>query len=267
MPASGRGRIMEALGGVLGLAGLVGLGLGLFALFKPLPKLKLTNRKRAGLAGLGGFLLLALSGSMLPEEPAGNEDAGVSKAAASEKLVKPIAEIAPEVFQPITPAGMPKAYATWKVVGFERINSLRIAAAQAVAQNPKCDYVEVSELSTSRSTAPQNPIVFVDCRNGERFYIGEDDLEGPLATEGEKGARLSKTDAVLACEEALKRQLTVPLSLDRDLLNTSALQAETTGNWGVEFTFKSQNGLGAKVPHRARCTIDTDANVEMTIVE
>lgn len=65
----------------------------------------------------------------------------------------------------------------------------------------------------------------------------------------------------------MKRQLTVPLSFDRDWLNTAASQAKTTGNWGVEFTFKSQNGLGAKVPHRARCTIDTNGNVEVMIVE
>lgn len=259
---------METLGGLLSFAGLAGVGLGAFALFKPLPKLKLTNRKRAGLVTLTGFLLLGLGGSLLPEEPSSNETTSASKSAAPVKAAAtPVAEIDPGVFQPITSSGFPKAFATWKSAGFERINALRIAAAQAAAKNPKCDYVELSELSTARSSPPQTPVVYVDCRNGERFYIGESDLEGSLATEGEKGARLSKTDAILTCEESLKRQLTVPLSLDRDLLNTAASQAATTGNWVVEFTFKSQNGLGAKVPRRAHCTIDTNANTEVRIVE
>lgn len=185
---------METLGSLLALVGLAGFGLGAFALFKPLPKLKLTNRKRAGLATLTGFLLLGLGGSLLPEEPSSNETVSASKSAAPVKAAAPaVAEIAPEVFQPITSSGFPKAFATWKTAGFERISALRIAAAQAAAKNPKCDYVELSELSTVRSSPPQNPVVFVECRNGERFYIGESDLEGRLQPKARR-ARASQRE-------------------------------------------------------------------------
>jgi hypothetical protein len=177
------------------------------------------------------------------------------------------AAIDPNVFDPMTRDSYPKAFAKWGVKGIERVNALRIAAAQTAAKIPSCDRVEISELSDARSTPPDNPAVFVDCTNGQRFYLTETDVGGAVASETERGARFTKSEVVGLCENALKAQLTIPLSLDRDLLNTSAFQAETTGRWRVDLTFKAQNALGAKLPGRAACTLGTDGTPEVSILE
>lgn len=178
-----------------------------------------------------------------------------------------VADIDPNVFEPYSRDSYPKTFVKWGTAGVRRIDALRAAAARTVATNSACDKVEISELSDNRSAAPNRPIVFVDCANGQRFYLGESDVETEVTSETSRGARLSKSTVIELCERALRAQLNVPLSMDRDWLNTSAFQAQTTGRWVVDFTFKAQNLLGAKLPGSAHCTVGTDGTPEVTITQ
>jgi hypothetical protein len=59
---------MTALLGLIAIAGLVGLVIGVIALFRPLPKLKLATRGRAGLLIGGSLALLAVVGALAPPD-------------------------------------------------------------------------------------------------------------------------------------------------------------------------------------------------------
>jgi hypothetical protein len=59
---------MTALLGLIAIAGLVGLIIGVIALFRPLPKLKLATRGRAGLLVGGSLALLAVVGALAPPD-------------------------------------------------------------------------------------------------------------------------------------------------------------------------------------------------------
>ena len=58
---------MEAVGGLFVLVGLGLFLVALVALFRPIPKLKLGTRGRAGLALVGSVVLFIVGGSLLPE--------------------------------------------------------------------------------------------------------------------------------------------------------------------------------------------------------
>ncbi|WP_146111985.1 hypothetical protein [Brevundimonas vesicularis] len=88
------------------------------------------------------------------------------------------ASIAPDVMVPYDRATYPKTFAKWgeaAVTG--QIQKLREDAAKAVAVSPDCDAVMLSELS-DRSSPPDDPEVFVDCNNGNRWrYRGDEPVE------------------------------------------------------------------------------------------
>ncbi|MNG14171.1 hypothetical protein D3C84_979050 [compost metagenome] len=75
-----------------------------------------------------------------------------------------------------TPEQYPKTYATWGVDGIERIKEMEKAAAQHVARSSDCDRVDYVGLSENRSSPPSNIVVYIDCSNRNRFYVGDAEL-------------------------------------------------------------------------------------------
>lgn len=59
---------MTAVLGMIAIAGLAGLIVGAIALFRPLPRLKLATRGRAGLLIVGSLALLAVVGALAPSD-------------------------------------------------------------------------------------------------------------------------------------------------------------------------------------------------------
>lgn len=59
---------MTALLGLIAIAGLAGLIIGAIALFRPLPKLKLASRGRAGVLIVSSLAVLAVVGALAPSE-------------------------------------------------------------------------------------------------------------------------------------------------------------------------------------------------------
>ena len=75
---------MEALGGLLAFVSLVGLGCGLVAMVRPLPRIGLTTRRRGVYAFGVSFLVAALAGTLLPDASTNETDQQVQRPATPE---------------------------------------------------------------------------------------------------------------------------------------------------------------------------------------
>jgi hypothetical protein len=213
--------------------------------------------------------IIALSALLLVSscgEPSTQEAADGTSNATTSSRAEP-APIDPGVYVPYKrEQGFEKTFAKWGEEGVLRVQKLREGAAETVANNPQCDAVELAELSDSRSFPPDHPVVFVDCRNSQRFYLSEDDVGGSVATEMEKGARFSSSELISRCTDEVTSKLNLPSTFDRDLFSVSDRQG-TSGNRVVEFTFEAKNGLGLTLPASARCIMTTQGRFEVNIIE
>ncbi|MGB5091985.1 MAG: hypothetical protein WBN97_01560, partial [Parvibaculum sp.] len=137
--------------------------------------------------------------------------------------------------------------------GVKRINAMRIAAAEKAAASSECDSVETADLSDNRSIPKTRIVIFVDCRNGKRFYIGENEVDLPAQSEETKMSGLSDRAALSRCEEALKGALRYPSTYDPDFGGKGVYRAPTTGNVVATIDFEAKNGFGNVIPQRAKC--------------
>lgn len=212
---------------------------------------------------------IALLGFGIAAVMAGREDAGNQARDSSPPIAQKAhkAPIAPNVYDPYQRGkGYEKTFQTWGHRGVDRIQKLREAAAETVSLNPKCDAVELSELSAGRSSPPDHPVVFVDCANMERFYLSESDTRTGVRSEMEKGATFSSASLVQKCTDAVRARLNIPASFDRSIWSVSDRQG-TSGNRVVEFDFEAKNRLGGTLPASARCIMTTQGNFEVEIIE
>lgn len=166
------------------------------------------------------------------------------------------AKVGPNAAFLIQGKGWDKTRRVWGDSWIKRINRAMPLVAQKAAESPECDYVEIVGLS-DRSTPKKTIVFFVDCRNGARFYLREDEISiGAIpVSKNSKTAAISDSAAVTACEDSVKSQLAFPLTFARHWTATSVYRAPY-GNIAVEFVFEAKNGFGAELPQRARCVID-----------
>lgn len=80
------------------------------------------------------------------------------------------------IFSNYTRQQYPRTFAEWGESGVGQIELLERQAAVHVSKSKVCSEVEYVGLSESRSHPPVKPVVFVDCANGNRFYIGAKEL-------------------------------------------------------------------------------------------
>jgi hypothetical protein len=83
------------------------------------------------------------------------------------------------IFSNYTREHYPKTYAQWGSDGVEQIALLERQAAEHVSKARVCSVVEYVGLSEQHSRPPVEPVVFVDCESGYRFYISSRDLGSP----------------------------------------------------------------------------------------
>ncbi|MBV2144248.1 hypothetical protein KUG47_12160 [Falsochrobactrum sp. TDYN1] len=161
------------------------------------------------------------------------------------------------VYDPYTPQNYPKTFKTWGKKGAASINKYRVLAAEEAIKNPRCDFVETSELSDNRSSPPNNVVIFVDCRNGERFYLSSAEIDAKSGATSIKERTVSITDheAIQQCEAAVVRMLKFPSSFDKGWFSSN-VQRASQGNVVVTFDFSAKNGLGIDLPQGARCVFD-----------
>lgn len=161
------------------------------------------------------------------------------------------------VYDPYTSKAYPKTFKSWGKKGVAKINKYRVLAAEMAIKNPQCDFVETAELSDNRSSPPNEIVIFVDCQNGQRFYLssGEIDANSGAASIEQKTARLKDRQAVKQCETAVARMLKFPSSFDKSWFSSSVYRAPQ-GNVVVTFDFTAKNGFGIDLPQQARCVFD-----------
>lgn len=177
-----------------------------------------------------------------------------------ENIVKDYSHIA----IPYTEKSYPKLYAAWGKEWVDDINNMMPLVVQRVAANPKCDAPSIADLSDNRSTVRQEAAFFVDCENGERFYVNQNELTDTTQLEAESDMLSGKpSDYIESCRDMVKAQLNYPSSFDEEL-GTNSFKG-SSGNMVVEISFTAQNALGADLPQAARCVFGTNGKNEAVI--
>lgn len=92
-------------------------------------------------------------------------------------IPRPVASIAPGALSTYTPRDYPSTYATWGEDGVRKISQMERMAAEHVAKSVACDRIELVGLSEQRSRPPSEIVVYVDCANRNRFYVGAVELK------------------------------------------------------------------------------------------
>lgn len=162
-----------------------------------------------------------------------------------------------------TKATHPKIYAKWGAEGAKKIEAHQKLAADLIATSDRCDAVSIVGLSEQRSSPPSNIVVFVDCENGQRFYIGPNDLGSPLKSEAERA--LNKESAISICRDSVRAAAKFPSSVNFSAFGTVAETNKTTGGTSVYMDFESKNELGNLIPQRATCVFPVSGKPELRV--
>ena len=167
----------------------------------------------------------------------------------------------------ITENGYPQTYARWGKKWIDDINRMMPLAVQRVAENPKCDAPSAADLSDNRSTVKQEAVFYVDCVNGERFYISQNELQNVSEVKAESDKLEGEPyQYIPACRKAVQSQLQYPSSFKEKPWSTIATKT-MSGNIEVIMPFTAKNGFGNELPQTARCLITTQKDIEVTIVD
>lgn len=177
---------------------------------------------------------------------------------------KPVAKDYSHVAYEITESGYPKTYARWGRKWIDDINSMMPLAVQRVAENPRCDAPEAADLSDNRSSPKVEAVFYVDCSNGERFYVSQNELSNTTPIQAESDVLSGQpSEYIKPCQEMVEAQLNYPSSFNANI-GTNAFKG-TSGNIVVEMSFTAKNALGAELPQAARCVFGTNGENEAVI--
>lgn len=174
------------------------------------------------------------------------------------KAVDPASKIQKGADSPMTQESYPKTYKTWGRAYFNRLNEMMPKVALKAAESDKCDMVTWVGLSDSRSTPKKEAVFFADCKNGERFYISENDLKTDKKAESVQEQTGKNQDGayIIACRDYTKDQMNHPSTFDYSLLNTTVYRAPDTGRVLVTMPFEAKNSFNLKLEMTAKCYFD-----------
>ena len=159
--------------------------------------------------------------------------------------------IEPLIFIPYTRADFPETFAKWGPAGARRINALRIAAAERVIIDERCNRVDGAELSPR---SQDEPIIFVDCQNGLRAMLRAselDDMPSPRPTD------VTRESAVSLCEDAASAHYNEwmrPATLT--FARSEAFLSKTLGTWMVRMTHQAKGANFSIGDTDATCSVD-----------
>lgn len=75
----------------------------------------------------------------------------------------------------VTLEQFPNLHSSWGDKGFERINKLlddAVHLTSVLSKRDDLDYIGFSDVKSE----PDNPVVFINCDNLDRYYINEQDI-------------------------------------------------------------------------------------------
>lgn len=178
---------------------------------------------------------------------------------------------------------------TYKTIGasaFARLNELEEGALFAVSEAKMCDKIEIGAVSLTKSSR-DNPVWFVDCKNGNRFLVSSKQAEEALDRYASDSLNVTSiqpdcTTRSLALCDASKAQRAANESevlTMCDLMLELASTTDVSTDWGYDYAFsdgdkvqivrgfKVKNAFGVKLKHRYMCYFDAGIGqiVEMKI--
>ncbi|ALT07399.1 hypothetical protein [Moraxella bovoculi] len=165
---------------------------------------------------------------------------------------------------PITQKGFPKTYKTWGKKWIDDINATMPLAVNHIAKSEKCDEPIDVSISDNRSKPKKEVVFFVDCKNGERFFISQEELKSNTMVEAESEKLAEAHKYIRPCVDAIKQQLNYPATFDEKTLSIRAYKG-TSGNVVVEVPFTAKNGFGVEIENMGKCVIDTQNNSTVEI--
>lgn len=164
-------------------------------------------------------------------------------------------KIAKDAYVDINQKSYPKTYKKWGKKGIDKINSLGPKAAELVAKSRSCDRVEMVELSDAKSIPHKKIVFFVDCKNKERFYVSDADIElgYKVVSVRESFDNIDKSSYYEACLKGIKSQANYPSTVDTSIFNRS-IRPSSTGGVLVYMEFSAKNGFGLEQKLIAECS-------------
>lgn len=139
--------------------------------------------KKLLVAGLSSVLLVGCSSDNTDIATQSNQETtSVAEVVKAESTTTEVQTKKPKIDYdkiviPYTQDWTPKLYATWGKEWVDKINKMMPLAVDKVALNPNCDEPDMIELSDNKSVVKKEVVFFVDCKNKQRFYISQNDLD------------------------------------------------------------------------------------------
>lgn len=180
-----------------------------------------------------------------------------SAKAAKKKPVK--GRIAKYALTPYTKEGFPKTFAKYGS-RMQEIEKFRKQAAQLAANSGRCYLVEASELSTTKSSL-NNLVFFVDCKNGQRFYMNENDIKHKKKAVSQAEKAWGRAEAIDMCRKMILNEVAHPETADIHTIAGSIYQlADVTKNAIVYIDFEAKNSFGVEDAYTAKCIFPPGAS-------
>lgn len=212
--------------------------------------------------GYKGLIILNPNNKIYKEELLKYVEQSKQKA----KTDKYFNRISPYAIIKYTSKSYPKLVQQYKS-RLDEIEKYKVKAAEMALDSGKCDFVEVSDLSTNKSSL-NNLIFWVDCKNQQRFYLTENEIKSKnntkISTQSEKAIPQQK--AVEFCQNEIKRSTLIPSDLDiHTFFGTSYYKAPITSNVVVEINFDVKNAFDKTIKYKAKCYFSAHEKPEVII--
>ncbi|MDC4255202.1 zinc ribbon domain-containing protein [Acinetobacter baumannii] len=176
---------------------------------------------------------------------------------------KPISEYA---YNDYTKDQFPKLYAEWGSKWVQRIAKVEKAAVHKIANSENtCDSIDSAGISTTRSIPKKEIVIYVNCMNGEHFYVSEKQIKEnePLLSQAQKSVDVD--EAINRCKQLIRNNEIHPLSIKYGNIDT--FKAQGNGNVVVTVLYESKNDLGGELPHKVKCYIPPEGKDEISKIE
>lgn len=173
-------------------------------------------------------------------------------------------KIASYIFDPTTDhdySGPSRAYKHRR----HEIDQLLIAAAKKAADSGKCDYVEGSMFSPTKSQ-PDNLVAVVDCSPDTRFVIANSELTSTTTLLSETEKSLPPSIAARGCRALIMERYRAADGVKfPGRSGAGYYQAPVTGNVVYQLAFEAKMPGRAWQRMQARCVFDTNGVGELSV--
>lgn len=160
----------------------------------------------------------------------------------------------------------PNLYKEWGSSWVKKISEVEKMAVHKIANEQNaCDSIEEAGISTEKSIPKKEIVIYVNCTNGQQFYVSDKDLSKNTKSFSNSEKSIDFKTAIGKCKTTIKSEVEFPASVKYGTVETS--KGEMNGNAIVKVSFEAKNNLGAELPHVAKCLYTPDGKEEFSIIE